>query len=64
MLAIPQEYKNHRMAQEGLIRKLGKNRSGISKVAVMEEMCSPSYEPNCDPDYKYRTISGECNNLG
>ena len=30
----------------------------------MEEICSASDEPACDPEYKYRTINGECNNLG
>ena len=39
------------------------DRTGISEVAMVEEMCSPAYEPDCDPDYAYRTISGQCNNL-
>ena len=39
------------------------DRTGISEVAMVEEMCSPGYEPNCDANYAYRTISGQCNNL-
>ena len=31
---------------------------------LVEEICSTSEEPTCDPEYKYRTINGECNNLG
>ena len=30
---------------------------------MVEEMCSPGYDPNCDANYAYRTISGKCNNL-
>ena len=34
-----------------------------NEVAMVEEMCSPGYEPHCDANYAYRTISGQCNNL-
>ena len=32
--------------------------------AFMEEICDVKLEPTCDHAYMYRTIMGECNNLG
>ena len=30
----------------------------------MEEICISTEEPTCDPTYMFRTVMGECNNLG
>ena len=52
----------------------GSNRGYLSDCRVagrhtmtpkfMEEICSAPDLPSCNPDYLYRTIMGECNNLG
>ena len=33
-------------------------------IEFIEEICPTPDEPTCNPEYLFRTILGECNNLG
>ena len=52
-------YEDNRGSRSG--RVAGRN---TMPPKFMEEVCSIPDEPTCNPAHMYRTIMGECNNLG